>query len=223
MYIDLAGPVFSSQTYHYIGPGFVTPLHVLAYFMTVLPFFILLQPNKIEIWQREADRSPGQPGVVTLSDVSFIISMLFLGDLFLDLFRNGSIPLFAHVERFVFTDKYAGAAHRWLVQYGNLLTFWWEPSCSPPNACANHRMDVRYLALLGLLVKPTCFLTGNRFLGHLQFRQLLHQRRFPAVIAADFRGGSPPAPFFWIGRFIQDARRNSSFSARPSSCWRSSA
>ena len=197
MYIDLAGPVFSSQTYHYIGPGFVTPLHVLAYFMTVLPFFILLQPNKIEIWQGEADRSPGQPGVVTLSDVSFIISMLFLGDLFVDLLRNGSIPLFAHVERFVYTDKYAGAAHRWLVQYGNLLTFWWGVMLAAERL-RNRRMDVRYLALLGLLV-AYMFLTGNRFSAIYSFGSFFIAP-LSAVIAADFRGGSPPAPFFWIGR-----------------------
>src|SRR6185437_8307308 len=99
MYIDLAGPVFSSQTFHYIGPGFVTPLHVLAYFLTVLPFFILLRPKAIEVWQCDADRSPAPPGVVTLSDTSFVISLLFLGYLFVDLFRHGAIPLFAHMER----------------------------------------------------------------------------------------------------------------------------
>jgi len=196
MYIDLAGPVFSSQTYHYIGPGFVTPLHVLAYFMTVLPFFILLRPNKIEIWQSEANRNPGPPGVVTLSDVSFIISMLFLGDLFVDLLRHGSIPLFAHVERFVYTDKYAGAAHRWLIQYGNLVAFWWGVMFAAERV-RNRRIDIRHLALLGVLV-GYMFLTGNRFSAFYSFGSFF-VAPLSAAIAADF-AADLPAPFFWIGR-----------------------
>ena len=35
MFIDLAGPVYSSQTLHFIGPGLVTPLHVLTYLVTL--------------------------------------------------------------------------------------------------------------------------------------------------------------------------------------------
>src|SRR3954453_15579377 len=55
MFIDLAGPVLSTQTYHYIGPGLATPLHVLAYFITLTPFFILLRPRLIERWLDSAD------------------------------------------------------------------------------------------------------------------------------------------------------------------------
>jgi len=83
MFIDLAGPVESSQTYLYIGPGLATPLHVLAYFTTLAPFFILLRPAAIRSWVDDADRRRAAPGIVTLSDATLAVSLLFLGYLFL--------------------------------------------------------------------------------------------------------------------------------------------
>jgi hypothetical protein len=125
MFIDLAGPVWSSQTVRYIGPGIATPLHVLAYFTTLVPFLILLRPKRIESWFDGVDIRRPPPGILTLSDATVALSSLFLAVLFFDLVRRGSIPLFAHLERFVYTAQYAGAAHRWLVQSGNFLNIWW--------------------------------------------------------------------------------------------------
>src|SRR5579859_2904197 len=167
MYIDLAGPVLSTQTYHYIGPGFVTPLHVLAYFLTVLPFFMLLRPDAIERWQGEADRSPSQRGMLTLSDATFGVSLLFLFYLFFDLIHRGTIPLFAHMERFVYTAQYAGAAHRWLIHYGNFVAFWWGVMFAAERL-HNQRIDIRCLGLLGILVLYM-LLTGNRFSAFYSF------------------------------------------------------
>ena len=57
MFIDLAGPVLSSQTDRYIGPGLATPLHVLAYFVTLAPFFLLLRPAAVQSLAEQ--RRPG--------------------------------------------------------------------------------------------------------------------------------------------------------------------
>ena len=61
MFIDLAGPVLSSQTDRYVGPGLATPLHVLAYFVTLAPFFLLLRPAAVQHWLHDADRSAPRP------------------------------------------------------------------------------------------------------------------------------------------------------------------
>jgi hypothetical protein len=161
MYIDLAGPVLSTQTYSYVGPGLMTPLHILAYFLTLVPFYFLLRQKLVDGWLADTDRRSAPPGTLTLSDLTFIVSLLFLGYLFVDLIRHGSIPLFAKIERFVYTDKYAGAAHRWLVLYGNFVCFWWGVMLAA-GRLRNGRFDIRYMALIGLLMSYM-FLTGNRF------------------------------------------------------------
>ncbi len=55
MFIDLTGPTWSSQTLKYIGPGLATPLHVLAYFATLVPFLIVLKPELVESWFDRAE------------------------------------------------------------------------------------------------------------------------------------------------------------------------
>src|SRR3954471_1538356 len=74
MFIDLAGPVLSSQTDRYIGPGLATPLHVLAYLAALAPFFFLLRPEAVRHWLREPARKPAAVGMITLSDVTVIVS-----------------------------------------------------------------------------------------------------------------------------------------------------
>jgi hypothetical protein len=125
MFIDFAGPAFSSQTDRYVGPGLATPLHVLAYLVTLAPFFFLLRPAAVQHWLHDVDRERAAPGMITLSGITVVASLIFLGYLYFDLMRIGSIPLFARLERFVYTAQYAGAAHRWLILYGNFVTFWW--------------------------------------------------------------------------------------------------
>jgi hypothetical protein len=143
MFIDLAGPVLSSQTDRYIGPGLATPLHVLAYVITLAPFFLLLRPAAVQAWVSNADRSRAAPDMVTLSGVTIVLSLVFVGYLYVDLIRIGSIPLFARIERFVYTTQYAGAAHRWLILYGNFVTFWWGVMFAAERL-RNRRIDIRY-------------------------------------------------------------------------------
>lgn len=199
-FIDLAGPVLSSQTERYIGPGLATPLHVLAYFVTLTPFFILLRPAAVQGWLSSADRSRAAPWTVTLSDVTILVSILFVGYLYVDLMRKGSIPLFAHIERFVYTSQYAGAAHRWLILYGNFVTFWWGVMFAAERL-RNRRIDVRYLGMLGLLMLYM-FLTGNRFSAFYSFGSFF-VIPLAGAIAAATRGSRSTIPFSWIGQTFQ--------------------
>jgi uncharacterized protein DUF6418 len=197
MFIDLAGPVLSSQTDRYIGPGLATPLHVLAYFVTLTPFFFLLRPAAVRHWLREADRERAAPRMITLSDVTVVVSLVFLGYLYFDLIRIGSIPLFARLERFVYTTQYAGAAHRWLILYGNFVTFWWGVMFAAERL-RNRRIDIRYLAMLGTLM-AYMFLTGNRFSAFYSFGSFF-VIPYAGVIAADIRDHRSAIPFSWTGK-----------------------
>jgi hypothetical protein len=197
MFIDLAGPVLSSQTDLYVGPGLATPLHVLAYFVTLAPFFLLLRPAAVEHWLHDANREQAAPGMITLSGITVVVSLLFLGYLYFDLVRIGSIPLFARLERFVYTAQYAGAAHRWLILYGNFVAFWWGVMFAAERL-RNRRIDVRYLGMLGILMLYM-FLTGNRFSAFYSFGSFFVVP-LAAAVAADIGGNRSAAPFSWIGK-----------------------
>jgi len=138
--------------------------------------------------------------MVTLSDATVVFSLLFLGYLFFDLARHGSIPLFAHIERFVYTAQYAGAAHRWLIQYGNFFTFWWGVMFAAERL-RNQRIDIRLLGLLGLLM-VYMFLTGNRFSAFYSFGSFFIVP-LSAAIAAEIKDKRSKVPFSWIGRSFQ--------------------
>jgi hypothetical protein len=200
MFIDLAGPVLSSQTDRYIGPGLATPLHVMAYVITLAPFFLLLRPAAVQAWVSNADRSRAAPDMVTLSGVTIVLSLVFVGYLYVDLIRIGSIPLFARIERFVYTTQYAGAAHRWLILYGNFVTFWWGVMFAAERL-RNRRIDIRYLGMLGLLMLYM-FLTGNRFSAFYSFGSFF-VIPLAGVIAVEVRDRRSAVPFAWIGKAFQ--------------------
>jgi hypothetical protein len=197
IFIDLAGPVLSTQTDRYVGPGLATPLYVLAYFVTLAPFLLLLRPAAVQHWLHDTNRERAAPGMMTLSDITVIISLVFVGYLYFDLIRIGTIPLFARLERFVYTAQYSGAAHRWLVLYGNLVTFWWGVMFAAERL-RNRRIDIRYLGLLGILMLYM-LLTGNRFSAFYSFGSFF-VTPLAAVIAADIRDNRSVAPFSWIGK-----------------------
>jgi hypothetical protein len=197
MFIDLAGPVLSSQTDRYVGPGMATPVHVLAYFVTLAPFFFLLRPAAVQHWLHDADRERAAPGTITLSGMTVVVSFIFLGCLYVDLIRIGSIPLFARLERFVYTAQYAGAAHRWLILYGNFVTFWWGVMFAAERL-RNRRIDIRYLVMLGILM-VYMFLTGNRFSAFYSFCSFF-VIPLAGVIAVDIRDNRSAVPFSWVGR-----------------------
>jgi hypothetical protein len=195
-FIDLTGPVWSSQTLRYIGPGMATPLHVLAYFVTLAPFLILFRPGTIRNWSDTMDARQTPSGVTTLSDVTVTLSLLFLAFLFLDLLRHGPIPLFAHVERFVYTEQSAGDAHRWLVRYHNLLVFWWGLMFAAERL-RNRRIDFRFLGLLGTLL-IYLFITGNRFSAFYSSCSYFIIP-FAAVVAVKSGNDQSGTLFRWIG------------------------
>jgi hypothetical protein len=158
MFIDLQGPVYSSQLARDIGPGTASVVHSMAYVVSLIPFLYCFRPGMIEAWCADSQRSRTIRGDITLSDITFALSLLFLSFLFFDLVRRGSIPLFNRIERF---DYAGGSAHRWMIKYGNFVTFWWGMMFAA-GYIQQRRFDWR---MLGLLCATAVYalLTGNRF------------------------------------------------------------
>jgi hypothetical protein len=196
MYIDLAGPVYSSQLVRSVGPGTATISHSIAYVVSLIPFLYFFRRDAVERWRDETQRKRTPPGFVTLADATFVLSLVFLFFLFFDLVHRGSIPLFAHIERFVYTAQYAGTSHRFLIQYGNLITFWWGMMFAA-TYIRDHHFDRRILVLVGAIA-IYAFLTGNRFSAF--YSQIsFFVTPWAAVIALRHRNPEQPS-FSWIKR-----------------------
>jgi hypothetical protein len=193
MFIDLAGPVYSSQLVRDIGPGTATIIHTLAYFITLLPFLYYFRSEAIEDWSADAQRSGAGRGEITLSDLTFLLSVIFLSFLFFDLVRRGSIPLFNRIDRF---NYIGGSAHRWIKRYGNLLTFWWGLMFTA-EFIRQRRIDWRMLGLLGASA-IYALLTGNRFSAFYS-QSSLFVIPCAAIIAMKYKS-SDGSMLSWINR-----------------------
>jgi hypothetical protein len=99
------------------------------------------------------------------------------------------------MERFVYTAQYAGAVHRWLIEYGNFVAFWWGAMFAAERL-RNQKIDMRYMGLLGILM-VYMFLTGNRFSAFYSFSSFFIVP-FSAVIAVETRSRRSERPFDWI-------------------------
>ena len=193
MFIDLAGPVYSSQLNRDIGPGTATIIHSLAYIISLLPFLYYFRPDAIEAWCADAQRNGAIRGERTLSDITFLVSLIFLSFLFFDLVRRGSIPLFNRIERFNYAG---GSAHRWMLRYGNFVAFWWGLMFTA-EFIRQRRIDWRMLGLLGATA-IYALLTGNRFSAFYS-QSSFFITPCAAIVALKYRD-SDGSLFAWINR-----------------------
>jgi hypothetical protein len=201
MFIDLAGPAYSSQLVRDVGPGTASVIHATAYFLSLLPFLYCLRPDAIEAWRADSQQRGAARGEITLSDITFVLSLMFLSFLFFDLVRRGAIPLFDHIERFNYAG---GSAHRWIIKYGNFLTFWWGLMFTA-EYIRQRRVDWRMFGLLGALA-VYALLTGNRFSAFYS-QSSFFVTSWAAIIALKHKS-SDGGLFSWINqRFTSTAAR----------------
>jgi hypothetical protein len=158
MFIDLAGPVYSSQLVRDIGPGTASVIHSMAYVVSLIPFLYCFRPAAVQEWCADAEQTRRVPRCITLSDATFALSLVFFAVLFFDLTRHGQTPLFGHIERFAYAG---GLAHRWISTYGNFLAFWFG-LMFVAGYIRDRRLDFRMVSLLGTMMVYS-FLTGSRF------------------------------------------------------------
>jgi hypothetical protein len=201
MFIDLEGPVYSSQLVRDIGPGTASIIHSMAYVVSLLPFLYCFRPAAVEAWCADSERRGATRGEITLSDITFVLSLIFLSFLFFDLVRRGSIPLFSRIERFNYAG---GGAHRWMIKYGNFVAFWWGLMFTA-EFIRQRRFDWRMLGLLGASA-VYALLTGNRFSAFYS-QSSFFVASWAAIVALTYKS-SEGSVFYWIKqRFISRAAR----------------
>ncbi|MEZ2147554.1 DUF6418 domain-containing protein [Bradyrhizobium sp. DN5] len=162
LYIDLSGPVFSSQLQMFIGPGVMTVFQSVAYFVTLIPFLWVFNSAALDEWARSAPTPEprARHSQLTLSDATFYASVLFLVLLFGALIQGGVIPLFAKIERWTFNEQ-ANVLHQFVIERGDMLCFWWG-TMFVAEWLRRRRYDYRFLGLLAAIMFYT-FLAGGRF------------------------------------------------------------
>ncbi|MGL3108243.1 DUF6418 domain-containing protein [Bradyrhizobium sp. BR 1432] len=162
LYIDLSGPVFSSQLQMYIGPGVMTVFQSVAYFVTLIPFLWVFNSAALDEWARSAPTPEprARHSQLTLSDATFYASVLFLVLLFGALIQGGVIPLFAKIERWTFNEQ-ANVLHGFVIERGDMLCFWWG-TMFVAEWLRRQRYDYRFLGLLAAMIFYI-FLVGGRF------------------------------------------------------------
>ena len=192
MYIDLGGPVYSSQLVRDIGPGSTTVIHSIAYVVSLIPFLYFFRPAAVEEWGADAERSQAGRGEITLADMTFVLSLMFLSFLFFDLVRRGTIPLFDRIERFNYAG---GSAHRWMNKYGNFVAFWWG-LMFVAEYIRQRRVDWRMIGLLGTAA-VYALLTGNRFSAFYS-QSSFFVTPWAAIVALRYK--SSDGTFAWILR-----------------------
>lgn len=165
-YIDMAGPLPSIELFRFIGGGAATVPLTVCYALLFLPFFIVFRRSKRA--ELSAITVGGDLDLASSLALHTVVSKwvfrgyaLFLLLLWADMLRGGVIPLFAGIERYVFTNEMSGPFHRMLVKYGMHVSF--VLGCfNAFAALRSDRPDRRFLALL-LVTFFYLFVAGNRF------------------------------------------------------------
>ena len=162
LYIDLTGPVYSSQLERVVGPGSSTVVQTLSYFATLAPFLFIFRPDAMQkLAQLAPEPARRRSDEFTAGDAIFYLSLAFVVLLYFELVRIGIVPLVEGMERFDYTNKYASFAHVLLFEKGNLLAFVWG-AVFAYTWIVEERFDLRIIGLV-LAIFVYAFVTGNRF------------------------------------------------------------
>jgi len=119
-YIDLFGPVYSSQLFIALGPGTNSIYMIICYtaffipFLLVLEFFVFRYPKKLSVRTSTNTRN-------YIENCFYLFLIIFFLALYIQLFIGGIIPLIDHIERFDFANNHAGNLHDYLFKYGTIF------------------------------------------------------------------------------------------------------
>lgn len=166
IYIDVAGPVFTDQLSGSVGPGRATGLLALDYLVTILVFALIVPLRFGDMPPKVADFLLGPQGK-RLRNLFFFLALIFIVGCFAEMLWIGSIPLFSGIERYDYTNEYAGPLHRLLFRFGDVFALYLGCSFALPRLLGRSA-DFRSLFLL-LAIFTYAFLTGHRYSAFFKF------------------------------------------------------
>jgi hypothetical protein len=160
MFLDAFGPVYAIELDYEVGGSGATVAWAATVVITVLIVSAFLSPRTIS--RGASIGSEGAvPGALTLGDCGFWAATILVCALYADMLSGGVIPLFEGLERWEYTEQYAGPVHRWFFEFGTLLVCMLGVLSVYPRVLGG-QTDLRFVVLLGIIF-VYCVLAGHRF------------------------------------------------------------
>ncbi len=188
VYLDLAGPVYSSELGEDVGGGPSMPLFALSVLAFMVPLAYAFRPAALQTWLAD---SAARPRARRLANVVFVAISAFLAALYLDMAFRGPIPLFSAIDRLDYNSTLAGPLHPLALEHAFL--FAGTVGCMFVYPRLHGRdFDFRFL---GLVVAFFVYyaLTGNRFSAFFGFAGyfVIPLAALPAASAVRALGPTP--------------------------------
>jgi hypothetical protein len=159
LYLDLFGPVFAIELGRYAGGNTATPMFVLAAMGFLVPLWIVFRPAAMR--RRLAGGPiPNLPYFAWVRRWAFPAIAAFIGLVYLDMLRLGTIPLLVGMDRLEYNLQ-AGVLHNPLYSLSFMLALLLGMLTVLPRLQGG-RYDLRFV-LLFLSMLVYWILTGNRF------------------------------------------------------------
>src|SRR5436190_12208615 len=98
VYVDLFGPIYAVELDRYVGGNLATPMFVLSCLAFLLPLWIAYRPSAIER-KLGTGPIPRMAYFDSLRRWGFILIAGFIGIVYLDMLRKGTIPLLVGMDR----------------------------------------------------------------------------------------------------------------------------
>lgn len=161
-YMGITSPVYSKEAEIIVTTdGLSVTAFGAAILLTVLALAWVFRP---QLMDAKLDTVP-LPAPTTsfwrLGNIVFLLSTLFVVALYVDLARIGIIPVLSCMERYEYTNLYAGLFHQVLYKYGSLIALQMGTFAVYPRL-QGRPYDSRFLILVAAILVYGA-LTGNRF------------------------------------------------------------
>lgn len=158
LFLDVFGPTYATELGRYVGGNTATPMFVLACMAFLIPLMIVFRPSAM---RRKLGRQiPNLPYFAAVRRWALPVLAAFIGIVYLDMLRLGTIPLLVGMDRIEYYHQ-AGVLHRPLYELSFLLSVVLGIMTVLPRLQGG-RFDLRF-AILFLSLLAYWILTGNRF------------------------------------------------------------
>src|SRR5438128_9928643 len=189
IYVDLFGPIYAVELDRYVGGNLAAPMFVLSALAFLLPLWFFYRPAAMER-KLGPGPIPRLPYFTSIRRWAFVLLTVFIGIVYLDMLRHGTIPLLVGMDRLEY-NRMAGVLHNPLYELSFLLATTLGTLTVLPRLQGG-RYDLRF-AMLFLSMLAYWILTGNRF--SVFYRDLsFFVLPFAVVVAMESYGRLPKIP-----------------------------